>query len=402
MQLRVAGDSVLLCLTGLFLGVNFLSLALLRQGVADPLHWNHLLVWLACAIGAQIWLTRNMPQRDRLLFPLVMLPAGWGLLLIDRLIPEFADRQTLWLFTGLLVAFAVSCWPPLLEKLRIPHPGLSLLLAALLAASILLEGENAGLPGELLKLGLIVHFCAWLSRCPAGADLLQWIAARRWQALWWFLPLLVLVWQRDPGTALLTGVVQLFLLNVAAGFRRTLVPALALALTCALLAWLLLDVARLRIAIWLDPWADASGSGYQLIQGLVAIAEGGFLGLGAGQGNPMVIPVAHSDFVLAALAEEWGWLGVATIVVCMATLCMRGLGIALRLRRDRFLSLLAAGMTLLLAVQGLSISAGVLRLLPLTGVTLPFLGYGGSALLTSLLAATVLIRLSSEAGKHLP
>ncbi len=398
MPFPFARDSHLLFLTGAFLAVNFLSLGLQRTSATDPLHWNHLLVWAFCAAGAWRWLKRRMPQCDSLLFPLVMLPAGWGLLLIDRLIPEFADRQTLWLFAGLVVALAVSSWPPLLQKLRDSERSLTLLLAILLVAATVLEGENAGLPGELLKLGLIVHFCAWLSRCPPGVDVLQWIGERRWQALLWLVPLLVLVWQRDPGTALLTGIVFVFLFVVAVGFRRILLPVLLLTVASALLAWLFLDVARQRIAIWIDPWTDAAGSGYQLIQGMLTIAEGGLPGAGVGQGTPLLVPVAHSDFVLAALAGEWGLLGVLTLLACMATLCARGLGIAYRLRKSRFHGLLAAGMTLLLAVQGLTISAGVLRLLPLTGVTLPFLGYGGSALLTSLLAATMLIRLSHEAG----
>ena len=402
MPFPFARDSLLFFLTGAFLAANFLSLGLQRASATDPLHWNHLFVWALCAAGVRLWLKRRMPQCDNLLFPLVMLPAGWGLLLIDRLAPEFADRQTLWLLAGLLVSFAVSAWPPLLQKLHYSERSLTVLLAILLIAATVLEGENAGLPGELLKLGLIVHFCAWLSRCPPGVDVLQWIAQQRWKALLWFVPLLVLVWQRDPGTALLTAIVFVFLLVIAVGFRRILLPGLLLALVSALLAWLFLDVARQRIAIWIDPWADAAGSGYQLIQGILAIAEGGLTGAGVGQGTPLLVPVAHSDFVLAALAGEWGLLGVVTLLACMATLCARGLGIAYRLRESRFQGLLAAGMTLLLTVQGLTISAGVLRLLPLTGVTLPFLGYGGSALLTSLLAATMLIRLSDEAGTANP
>lgn len=398
MPLPFARDSLLLFLTGAFLAVNFLSLGLQRSSATDPLHWHHLFVWALCAAGARLWLKRRMPQCDSLLLPLVMLPAGQGLLLIDRLISEFADRQTLWLFAGLLAALAVSAWPALLQRLRDSERSLTLLLAMLLVAATVLEGENAGLPGELLKLGLIVHFCAWLSRCPPGEDVLQWMAKQRWRALAWFVPLLALVWQRDPGTALLTAIVFAFLLVVVVGFRRILLPGLLLALAGALPAWLLLDVARQRVAIWIDPWTDAAGSGYQLIQGMLAVAEGGLAGAGVGQGTPLRVPVAHSDFVLAALAEEWGLLGVVTLLACMATLCARGLGIAYRLRQRRFHGLLAAGMTLLLAVQGLTISAGVLRLLPLTGVTLPFLGYGGSALLTSLLAATMLIRLSDEAG----
>lgn len=331
-----------------------------------------------------------------------MVPAGWGLLLIDRLLPAFADRQTLWLPAGLVLALLLATWRPLLQFPAKHSRLLLFLIIALLIAASVLEGESAGLPGELLKFMLVIHFCAWLASRPTDPESRPWLARRGWRILLWLVPLVILVWQRDPGTALVTGIVLLLLLNLGAASRRLALASLLLLLASFVLAWFLLDVVQQRISIWIDPWSSAAGSGYQIVQGLIAIAEGGVPGAGVGQGQPGLVPVVHSDFVLVALAEEWGLPGVLVLLTSMALYTLRGLRIAWQLRSKRFRSLLAAGMSLLPGIQGLLICAGVLRLVPLTGVTLPFLGYGGSALLTSLLAASLLIRLSSEIERGPP
>ena len=396
MRSRPGIDTLLLLLTGTFLFANFLSLGLQRRSTLQLAHWSHLLVWLFCAVAGQRWLALRMPQRDQLLFPLVMLQAGSGLLLIDRLVPEFADRQTVWLPGGLVIALGLAAWPRILQRTCSMGRFSPVLIFLLLVAAVALEGENAGLPGELLKLVMVVHYCAWLACRTADAQSDNWLRSLGWRSLLWGVPLLILAWQRDPGSALLTGIILLLLLNMATGSRSLLVSSLALCTLSGLFAWWQFDVVRQRVAIWLDPWTDAGDSGYQLVQGILAFAEGGLTGAGVGQGQPLYIPVVHTDFVLAALAEEWGLLGVLVLLACMATMTLRGLQISIRLRTSKFHCLLATGMTLMLGVQGLIICAGVLKLLPLTGVTLPFLGYGGSSLLTSLLAAALLIRLSTE------
>lgn len=397
MRSRPAADSALLLLSGAFLFVNFLSLGIQRESALQLSHWSHLLTWILCAVAGQRWLMWRMSQRDRLMFPLVMAQAGWGLLLADRLVPAFADRQTLWLPGGLAIALALASWSPLLKLLRRTGRIPVAFIALLLVATVTLDGESARLSGEFFRLVLVIYFCVWLASSPPQKHPEVWLRSRGWRWLLWGMPLLILVRQRDTGTALLAGAIMLLLLNVVASSRRVLVTSMVLCLISALLAWWQFDVVRQRVANWVDPWTDASDSGYQLVQGLLAFAEGGLAGTGVGQGQPLYVPVVHTDLVLAALAEEWGLLGVITILALAATLTLRGLRVSLRLRARRFHSLLATGMTLALAVQGLIINAGVLKLLPLTGVTLPFLGYGGSSLLVSLLAAALLLRLSCEA-----
>jgi cell division protein FtsW (lipid II flippase) len=156
-----------------------------------------------------------------------------------------------------------------------------------------------------------------------------------------------------------------------------------------------LDVVRLRIDSWLDPWPDARANAFQIVQSLLALAAGGLMGQGIGQGYPGYVPVVHSDFVFAAIGEEWGLLGTLVVLVCMAVLVYRGLRVAISARHP-FLAFLLAGIVTLIGVQTLIITGGITRILPLTGITLPFLSYGGSSLLVSATMIGLMLKGSHE------
>jgi len=158
--------------------------------------------------------------------------------------------------------------------------------------------------------------------------------------------------------------------------------------------YLLFDVVRLRVDTWINPWPEASDRAFQIVQSLLAFAAGGVFGRGVGLGAPTFIPVVHSDFVFAAIAEEWGLLGALGVVLCLAVLVLRALRAAISASRWPFHSLLAAGIGVSLGVQSLLIMAGVLKLAPLTGVTLPFVSYGGSSLLSSFIMIGLLLRIT--------
>jgi cell division protein FtsW len=145
-----------------------------------------------------------------------------------------------------------------------------------------------------------------------------------------------------------------------------------------------------RADIWLNPWAQSQGAGYQVVQGLIALAAGGLFGVGLGRGYPGYIPAVHTDYIFAALGEELGLAGLVAVLALYLLLVGRGFRIAQR-ADDSFETLLAAGLTSILGLQALIIVAGVLRLIPLTGITLPFVSYGGSSLVT-LLAAMGLVQ----------
>jgi cell division protein FtsW (lipid II flippase) len=187
---------------------------------------------------------------------------------------------------------------------------------------------------------------------------------------------------------------------VASGSKRILlIGALTVGLA-AVAGYILFDVVRVRMDAWLNPWLDPSGRSYQIVQSLIAIANGGVFGRGPGLGNPGLVPVPHSDFIFAAIAEETGLLGTIGLLTLFALLANRGLRIALH-APDTYRRYLAAGLTAHLVTQSVLIIGGNLRLLPLTGVTLPFVSYGGSSLLTSFLSLLILLHISNK-GEEAP
>jgi cell division protein FtsW len=163
----------------------------------------------------------------------------------------------------------------------------------------------------------------------------------------------------------------------------------------ALAAYQLFAVVQLRIDVWLNPWPEADSRAYQIVQSLMAFSAGGIFGAGIAQGRPDFIPVVHSDFIFAALGEEWGLLGVVVLLGAFVTLVVRGLRTAARHQSNPFYALMAVGFSTLIATQSIMIMGGVLKVLPLTGVTLPFLSYGGSSLLVSYIMVGLLLRLSA-------
>ena len=414
-------DRSLLAITGVFLFVNFFALSII---IPDELatHWVAFIVWGVAAIGGTAVLDRMLPDRDKWLFPLIMFSVGWGLVIIDRLFPGFAQRQIVWLALSVPVMLGSAVLPNLLYWLR-NYRYLWLMGGLILLASTILFGRNpSGIssapqlwlgvgqvnfqPSELLKIILVAFLASYLAeQYPAlraegvvSRDKLLAFSPRVLGPvmLMWGLSIVMLIWQRDLGAATLFFLVFMILLYLASGNRVIVFGGLSLVVIAGILAYILIPLVRLRIDIWLNPWADAQGDAFQLVQSLQAFAAGGIVGQGVGQGSPYLVPVPHSDFVFAALAEEWGLLGVVTILVVMALIVMRGFQIALQQQQRMFHALLAVGFTSMIAVQGILIMGGVLGLLPLTGVPLPFLSYGGSSLLMSFVMVGLLLRLSDD------
>lgn len=422
---RMRPDHLLLTITVGFLLTNTVALVLL-----SPENWaiylGSYVMWLLLAVAGSYLLDRFLLERDRLLFPVVMLLSGWGLLVIARLLPTFALRQTVWLAIAVVVMMATALLPQMLRWLRAYRyvwlvSGLLLLLGTILfgrnpsgvesAPQLWLGVGNINFqPSELLKVILVVFLASYLAEAypslkVAGAISRNtaYLVSPRVSGpvlLMWGLSVVILVWQRDLGAAALFFIVFLTLMAIASGNWRVLAGGLLLLLLAGALAYLLFDVVRVRITIWLNPWPYADNDAFQIVQSLQAIAAGGVFGQGVGQGAPYSVPVAHSDFVLAALAEEWGLLGVVVVILMLALLVMRGLLIAARFERQLFTVLLATGLTTMLAAQSALIMGGVMGLVPLTGVTLPFLSYGGSSLLVSFLMIGILLRLSAAASPH--
>jgi cell division protein FtsW (lipid II flippase) len=421
-------ERLLIGLSAVFLFVNSLALNIVRE---DPqvIRWLPLIVWLLCAVFGNIVLDRYLPGRDPLLFPVSIFLSGWGLLMIDRLAPNFAERQTLWLIVSMGAMLITAILPGPLRWLR-NYRYILLVFGLLLLAGTIVLGRNPSdpfgetnapqlwlgfgsiffQPSEALKIILVAFLASYLAENYPAMRAEGLSSGQRTMPfsprvlgpilLMWGISVLILIWQRDLGTAILFFVVFLVLLYVASGYNLILVSGSILIAIAGFVAYQQFDVVQLRIDIWINPWLEADGRAFQIVQSLFAFAAGGVFGQGVGQGSPTYIPVVHSDFVFAALAEEWGFLGVITVIACIAILVTRGMRAAVRQQRRPFLALLTVGLSMLIATQSLLIMAGVLKLVPLTGVTLPFLSYGGSSLLASFIIIGLLLRLSALESHH--
>ena len=213
------------------------------------------------------------------------------------------------------------------------------------------------------------------------------------------LSMILLLVQRDLGTASIFLFIYFAILFVATGRKSYLGTALAVLVLFASVGYWMFDLVRLRIDAWINPWLDPSGRSFQIVQSLLAVANGGLLGRGPGVGNPGLVPVPHSDFIFASISEETGLMGGLALLLLLALLANRGLRLALA-APNPYQRYLAAGLTALIVSQGVFIIGGNLRLLPLTGVTLPFVSYGGSSLMVSFLALLILVLISGQPDKR--
>ncbi len=409
-------ERLLLLLAAAFVWLNAIALSLVLTGRLAPIHLVAPAVWLVVVVAGHLLLHRYKPGRDPYLVPLVCLMMGWGLVLQDRLAPNFLWRQLAWFALGTAFMVAVAILPRSLRWLR-QYRYTWLTLGLLLLVATLLFGVNpAGTgaalwlqvpilnnvyfqPSELLKLLLIVFLASYFD----DREHMLWLGTssrRRMIAyltpllLMWGFCILLLVWQRDLGAASLFFISFLALLYLATGSLRYLLIGLAMLLLAGVIGYFAFDLVALRVDAWLNPWPEADNRAFQIVQSLYAFAGGGLFGEGAGQGFPDYIPVVHSDFVFAAVAEEWGLIGSLAVLAAFVLLAGRGMRIA-GLRRRAFHVYLAAGITILLSIQAFLIIAGVTKLLPLTGITLPFFSYGGSSMLVSCLMVGLLLYLSA-------
>ncbi len=416
-------ERLLLALAVVFVALNHAILLLVR---GQPWHaaWP-VGVWLVCAAALHVALDRLLPGRDPAILPLVMLLSGWGLALVERLAPGFTTRQTIWLAVSAAALLASAALPPGLRVLR-RYRYTWLLIGLVLLAATLVFGVNPSgnpyaprlwlgfgfwffQPSEILKLLLVVFLASYLAEKREIIVATQ-LKIGRWRLpglpylapmlLMWGFCIVLLVWQRDLGAASLFFLIFLAVLYASTGQVGYVLAGIILLALAGLAGYQLYDVVRLRVDTWWNPWPEAHDRAYQIVQSLLAVAAGGLFGQGIGLGAPGFVPVAHSDFVFAAIAEEWGLLGALGVVGSMALLVLRAMRIASASVARPFHALLATGIGVSLGIQSMLIMGGVLKLIPLTGVTLPFVSYGGSSLVSSFIMVGLLLRVS-DPDRHL-
>ncbi len=380
------------------------------------------------------------PYADPLLLPVVALLNGLGLVMIHRLNLAKPDRtgqriergeitgtalaQLQWSALGVLLFVAVLL---LLRDHRVLQrytytamvAGIGLLLLPLVpgigktvnGARIWIGvGGFSFQPGEVAKIVLMVFFAGYL---VVKRDVLA-LAGRRFLGIdlprgrdlgpilvVWLVGLAILVLQRDLGTSLLFFGSFVMLLYVATERASWLLLGGLLVLGGGWVAYHVFGHVKVRVDIWLDPFADANGQGYQIVQSLYSLAAGGILGAGLGQGRPELVPYHETDMITAAIGEELGLTGLMAVLVLYLVLVERGIRTAIA-ARDGFGTLLAAGLSFIVALQVLVVVGGVTKLIPLTGLTTPFLSYGGSSMVANWALIAVLLRVSDAARRPAP
>lgn len=374
-------------------------------------HWLGFAIWAGAIAIAASQLRKRLPDSDPYLLPIAALLSGWGILTIWRLVPGFGLRQAVWLIVSIAVFLGGLRLAPELRLLR-RYKYVWLSSGLFLTALTLIFGTNptggvehlwlgcCGVyfqPSEPLKLLLIIYLAAYLAdHLPLNVRLVPLLVPI---ALITGIASLLLLAQHDLGTVFIFIYLYTITLFVASGKKRILWISLAGLVIAGLAGYFLFDVVRLRIDAWLNPWLDPSGRSYQIVQSLLAIANGGIFGRGPGLGSPGLVPVAISDFVYSAIAEETGLMGTVAMLALVGLFVARGMRITLR-APDQYRRFLAAGLTAYVGAQTILIVGGNIRLLPLTGVTLPFISYGGSSLLTSFIALLLLQLISSQAEEE--
>ncbi len=321
---------------------------------------------------------------DRLLLSLVSFLADLGVLILYRISPELGIQQAIHCLAGLAVMTVcillvrnISRWPALI---LIAMAASLAMLALPLVAGKEINGAKAWLsiggyslqPSEPVKLALLLSVAYVLSRR-------QYILAILFSGLC----LLLLMLQKDLGTALLYYFAVLIMLYSATGSLLLILLGLAAGAGAAVLGYSMFAHVKVRVAVWQDPWQDADHYGYQIVQGLIAMVNGGLWGMGLGQGNAVRIPEAQNDYIFAVIINEFGLVFALAVLLVYALIIVRSVMIARR-STSLMYALLAAGCAGMLGVQAFVIVGGIIKLIPLTGITLPFVSSGGSAMAASM------------------
>lgn len=417
---RLERKTLLWCF--LAFAVGFLLFLGQTHAGGATLTWQSFLPLAAYAAGlfvVHLTFVVSRSEADQLLPSATLFLSGFGILAQMRL--GAFDTENLLrpgnLAWPLGVAAMLGTWWTLrqgryehLMKLRWPAVVASLgLLVALLALGQSYRGAIYGpgkmTPTEILKLLWVIFIAAHLAK---HRDLLRlkdgsgpWFPIAALLAPMFALGVIccLLVIQRDLGMMLILAALTVVLLYLATGHRRYLVYAIGTIILAAIPAFTLLPHANQRFSAWLDPFADPTGGGWQILQGLSGMYAGGVWGAGFGMGNPERIPIAQSDFIYAVIGEEMGFVGCLLVVLFYAIFLSRGLKLA-RIQQSIFATLLVGGLTLMIAGQAFLNIAGVTKFLPLTGITLPFISHGGSSLVTAFIALGICLAVSDSPARR--
>ncbi|WP_371370930.1 FtsW/RodA/SpoVE family cell cycle protein [Sporomusa aerivorans] len=409
----------LLALAGLILINGYLTVTLTShhfssQGLGIVL--GLILAWIVTPLVIR----RFSSARDMFFLPLAVFLASIGLTLILRLRPDLFIPQAMWLVAG-LIAFVISVFVFRQAELIANYKYLCGIAGLILLIITIVFGVDIGgnknwvilgpvrfQPSEFAKLLIIIFLAAYLSE---RRQLLSYTTKQygpltlphpRFIApllALWGLTMAMLIVQRDLGSALLYFGTTVIMTYMASGRLSYVALALGLFVAGSAVCYFVFPHVQIRIDIWLNPWADPSGRAYQIVQSLFAFGSGGLLGTGLTYGYPTIIPEVHTDFIFAAIGEELGLAGTAAVIVAYILLVYRAFRTALSAPTP-FTMLLASGLGVLTALQVFVIIGGVTKFLPLTGITLPLISYGGSSMVSSFILLGMLYAVSEATAPN--
>ena len=429
---RRNAELALLCFAAVITAAAF---AIVQANQERGISWqllDYAVGFLAVFVVAHLAVRRYAPYADPLLLPIVALLNGLGLVMIHRLdlgerLAERSGRavanpQILWTLVGVgAFAFVVIWLKDHRQLARYGYVcgliGLVILAIPALLPRSLSEQNGAKIwvrlpgfsiqPAEFSKILLLIFFSAVLVAkrglftsagkhvlgmdLPRPRDLAPLLAA-------WVASIAVMVFEKDLGTSLLLYASFLVVVYLATQRFSWVVLGLALFALGSVAAYFIFNHVRVRVQTWLDPFADPDGAGYQIVQSLFSFATGGVFGTGLGNGQPDTVPAAATDFITAAFGEELGLVGLAGLLMLYTIVIVRGMRTAIAVR-DSFGKLLAAGLSSTLAIQLFIVVGGVTNLIPLTGLTTPWMSYGGSSLLANYVLLAILVRISHAARR---
>ncbi|ROT91947.1 FtsW/RodA/SpoVE family cell cycle protein [Gordonibacter urolithinfaciens] len=411
-------ELVLLCVAAPIVVLLFAMLAV-NQGLALNATTLGVPIGIFVAfIIAHLATRKFAPKADPAILPIVFALSGIGICFVERLAPNLAMNQVMWLFLGVAFMVLVMALVRNLDKVAnykytLMIVGFLLLLSPLVpglgqeiyGSRIWLGiGKFSFQPGEIAKIAIVLFLAGYLAQNREMLSVFTWrvgpfnlpdIRTLLPLLLMWLVALVIVVCEKDLGSALVFFFLFLVMLYVATGKKFYLVVGLGLIAIGGVGAYLAFGHVQVRVDNWLDPFADAQNTGYQLVQGIYSIADGDLFGVGVGRGLAEQIPVVESDYIFAAIAEEIGLLGAAGVLLLFLCLAIRGFVTAARAKSD-VSSFVTVGLTTMIVLQAFIIVGGVTRLIPLTGLTLPFISQGGSSLLASFIAVGFLMRCGDE------
>ncbi len=412
-------ELILLCIAAPLVILMF-AMLVVNQG--QPLNFNTLGVPIgifAAFVVAHLAVRKLAPGADPAILPITFALSGIGIAFVTRLRPELAVGQLMWLFVGVAFLVLVLLFVRNLDRLArykytLMLAGFILLLSPLIpfigqeiyGSRIWLSiGPFSFQPGELAKIAIVLFLAGYLAANREMLSVFTWrvgpfnlpdIRTLLPLLLMWLISIGIVAFEKDLGSALVFFFVFLVMLYVASGKKTYVIAGVLMMAIGAVGLYFVFDHIQVRVATWLDPFADAQNTGYQLVQTIYSLADGGLFGVGIGRGLADQIPVVESDFIFAAIGEETGLLGAAGLLLLYLCLAIRGMATAARAKSD-VSSFAAVGLTAIIILQAFIIVGGVTRLIPLTGLTLPFVSQGGSSLLASFISVALLLRAGDEA-----